>query len=811
MSERRPGSHIDLRPLRLRAMLTQEELAHKAGVGIRTIRDVESGRARPQPRTLRLLLDALGLAEDDRALLSSPPDVDLPVPRELPRVPAVFAGRERHLDGIFAAIDDGATVVTVHGMAGVGKTSLAVWAAHELAPRFPDGQLFVDLHGVTYSDEPRPEQRSALTRLLRSLGAGDQDLPTSIDELRGRYRSAIADRRVLLVLDNATDADEVEALLPGTPNSLVLATSRRDLSQLTGVYSVPLDLPRMDEAVAMLDAAVADRITAEEAAGIAERCGRLPLAISLAAARLRSRPHWQVRDLLARLADDGRLLSELDTRHGGVTTALSASYVELDADHRRMFRRISLVPGDDVDALAAGALCELTERHAAWMLEALVDVHLVESRSPGRYRLHDLVRMYTTQLAEAEEPQAEREKALVRLVDVYLHFAYRAASQVSATKVRILAEGVTKYDLGLPGFADKDTALTWFRAERANLAAAVTACERAGNLEAAWHLATAFSAFRLADRDYEDYLTINQAALDIAQRLGDEAHEAITSADRGRHLLVAGRCREAIGCLEQAVELYHKLGDVAAAALALRTIGIAHRQSGRFAEALDVYGAGLALAEGASDTLARVVVGANMIAPLLRLGRLADAEARLDQVARLIEDDDEYNLLRIESYRGTLAREGGDATAASAVHSVCLERCRELRFRSGLGPILVELGMDLVQLDRGAEAAVYLRQALEDAEALGYPSLVRTALVELGRALALSGELVEAIGHFERAAAFAKTHEDTYELARAHHGLADAYRRRGDAGAEQHHVQRAAIAYAECGVPEALLLRARAS
>lgn len=791
-------------------MLTQEELAHKAGVGTRTIRDVESGKARPQPKTLRLLLEALGLGEDERGLLSSPSEDDPSVPRELPRAPAVFVGRERQVDGIFAAIDDGATVVTVHGMAGVGKTSLAVWAAHELAPRFPDGQVFVDLHGVRGSDEPRPGQRSALTRLLRSLGADDQDLPTGIDELRGRYRSAVADRRVLVVLDNATDANEVEALLPGTPNSLVLATSRRDLSQLTGVYSVPLDLPQINEAVAMLDAAVADRITTEEATGIAERCGRLPLAMSLAAARLRSRPQWQVSDLLARLADDGRLLSELETRHGGVTTALSASYVELDADHRRMFRRISLVPGDDVDAFAAAALCQLNERHAAWMLEALVDVHLVESRAPGRYRLHDLVRMYTMQLAEGEEPQAEREQALVRLVDVYLHFGYRAASQVSSTRVRILAAGVTKHDLGLPDFADKDTALAWFRTERANLAAAVAASERSGNLEAAWQLATVFSAFRLADRDYDEYLTLNQVALDIARRLGDEAHEAITLADRGRHLLVAGRCREAIELLEQAVTLYRKLGDAAAAALALRNIGIAQRQSGRFAAALDVYGAALALAEDAADTMARVVVGANMIAPLLRLGRLADAERCLDGVAQLIEDDDEYNRLRIDSYRGTLAREGGDAGAALAVHSVCLERCRQLGFRGGLGPILVELGMDLVQLGRGAEAAAYLRQALEDAEDLGYPALVRTALVDLGMALVLAGESEEAIGHFERAAALAASHEDAYELARAHHGLADAYRGRGDSDAEQQHLRSAVQAYIECGVPEAALLQVRA-
>ncbi|MCF4123103.1 tetratricopeptide repeat protein [Antribacter sp. KLBMP9083] len=806
MSEGRSDVQVNLRPLRLRAMLTQEELAFKAGVGTRTIRDIESGRARPQPKTLRLLIEALGLDEADRTLLSSPPEGTPPVPRELPRALAGFVGRERHVDALFTAINDGATVVTVHGMAGVGKTSLVVWAAHALAPRFPDGQLFVDLHGATHSGGPRPGLQSVLTRLLRRLGVGDRDLPAEVDEMTARYRSVIASRRVLLVLDNATDAEQVEALLPGTPESLVVATSRRDLSQVAGAYRLLLDPPAMPEAVAMLGAAVTDRITVEEAAAIAERCGRLPLAMSLAAARLRSRPNWQAEDLLARLADDDRLLSELDMRHSGVAAALSASYLELDAEHRRMFRRLGLVPGDDVDARAAAALCEVTEEQAVWMLENLVDVHLVESRSPGRYRMHDLVRVYAMQLAGMEEPEAERDEAFVRLVNLYLHFAYRAANQVSPTEARILAAGVTAHDLGLPGFADKESAISWFRAERTNLVAAVSAAERSGRLEPAWHLATAFTAFRLIDRDHEEYLTINRIALDIARRLHDESKEAHTLADRGRHLLVAGRCQEAVSYLERAATLFRELDDITAAAFALRNIGIAHRQSGRFAEALDVYRSALALAEAASDTTAMVVVGANMVVPLLRLGRLSDAEHCLSETEQLVDVSDQYNRLRIENFRGTVLRERGDPAAALLLHIACLERCRRMGFRGGLSPILIELGTDLVCLDRGAEAAVYLSQAVEDAEDLGYPSLVRTALIDLGRALALSSRFEEAVGHFERAAGLAESHEDAYELARANHGLADAHRSRGDADAERQHLHRAARAYADCGVPEAAMI-----
>ncbi|MCP2266232.1 putative ATPase [Promicromonospora thailandica] len=794
-------------------MLTQEELASRAGVAARTIRDLESGRSRPQARTLRLLLDALGLDVAGPDAAGPEPEEDAPrgaplapdrtVPRELPRAPTVFVGRDEVVDGVVAAVESGSLLVALHGMAGVGKTSAAVWLAHRLAPRFPDGQIFVDLHGVRKADDPQPDPRGVLTRLLRSLGTDGQELPADLDELRARYRSVAAGRRMLLVLDNAKDADQVEALLPGTPSSLVLSTSRRDLSRLAGAYSVPLGALDLAEAVTMLRAEVGDRITGQDAVAVAERCGCLPLALGLAAARLRSRPQWTAKDLLARLSDDDHLLSELDLRHGGVAAALNASYTELDGDHRRVFRRMSLVPGDDVDALAAAALSELKQQRTTWILEALVDVHLVESRSPGRYRLHDLVRVYATQLAAAEEPEADRDRVLARLVDVYLHFAYRAAHQISATTVRVLTEGMAKYDLGLPGFVDKAAALAWFRAERANLAAAVTASWRSGNLEAAWHLATAFGAFRLADRDYEEYLRINDAALEISRDLGNTAYEAVTLADRGRHLLVEGRCGEAITCLEQAVARYRDLGDDAAAAMALRTMGIAHRQSGRFAQALDVYGAALVVADAAGEPLARVVVRANMVAPLLRLGRLADAERCLDETERLLEEGDEYNRLRIDSYRGTLAREKGDAVGASVVHSACLDRCRQLGFRAGLGPVLVELGTDLTLMGRGAEAAAYVAQALEDAEELGYPALVRTALVDLGRARLVTGELDEAAEHLERAAVLAESHEDGYELARARHGLADVWRARGDTAQERQHLRHAAEAYAACGVPEA--------
>lgn len=781
-------------------MMTQEELAFKAGVGIRTIRDIESGRTRPQPRTLRLLVQALGLdaAGGDPVLPAAP--------RELPRSLAGFAGREAALASLLAAVDDGVEVVAVHGMAGVGKTSLAVRAAHVLADRYPDGQLFVDLHG--FSDAPglRPGLASVLTRVVRSLDPGGRARPEDVDELAAAYRSALAGRRVLLLLDNAVDAAQVEALLPGTPDGLVIATSRRDLSALPDTHSVPLEPPPMREAVAMLGLAAGGRFTAAEAVAVAERCGRLPLAMGLAAARLRSRPQWRVEDLLERLADEDRLLDELDMGHRGVAAALHASSRELDPDHRLLLRRMGIAPGDDADAHAAAALTGTGEERASAMLEDLVDVHLAETRSPGRYRLHDLVRHFAARLAEAEEPAAERRAALLRLVHLHLHFTYRAAARLHPNKRRY-RDGAALHDLALPGFADQTEALAWFQTERGNLAAAVAAAAAAGFDEEAWHLATAFNAFFVHDSDIAPHAEVNAVASAVARRTGDRRKEAYTLGDTGRQLLAAGRNREAVDRLERSVALKRELGEHADAALTLANIGVLYRRSGRFAESVAVHEAALALAEQVEDTAAAALIRTNMVVPLLRLGRHDEVRRRLDAAEARLDAGDDHNRVRIESFRGVLARELGDPSRAASVHLAALEAYGGEGDTADVTDTLIELGQDLLRLGRPGEAAARLDRAVHCAVKLVDPSLERAARNDLGRALAASGRIAEAVAQHERAAALARSHEDAYELARAHHGLADAL---GDTDAARHHLREAAAGYTACGVPEAGPLTARA-
>ncbi|SDC94408.1 ATP-binding protein [Glycomyces harbinensis] len=802
MPDLAPDVRSNLRPLRLQAMMTQEELAFKAGIGTRTIRDIESGKVRPQPKTLRLIAAALGLESGEQALLTGAPDHIETVPRELPRALAAFAGREGHLDALVAAVDDGATVVAVHGMAGVGKTSLAVRVAHVLAPRYPDGQLFVDLHGFTHTVGPRQDLESVLTRVLRGLDLADRTLPADIDELTARYRSILADRRVLVVLDNAASAEQVEALLPGTPDGLVLATSRRDLSSLAGSYSVPLEPPPIREAVAMIGAAAAGRTTVTEAVAIAERCGRLPLAMGLAAARLRSRPLWGAADLLERLADEDRLLDELDMGHRGVAAALRASYLELDADHQRLLRRLSLIPGDEADVQAAAALCETGEEQASAMLESLVDVHLAETRSPGRYRLHDLVRLFASRLAAKEDTAAELEAATGRLVGAYLHFAYQAAARLHPNKRRF-TEGAAAHGTDLPGFADQPDALAWFQTERSNLEAAVVAAAHDGRLEQAWHLAAAFNAFFVHDPDVGPHATVNRIALDIARRTGDARKEAFTLGDAGRQLLAAGRHREAIDLLERSVALKRDLGEFSDAALTLANIGVLHRRSGRFAESVAMHEAALAQAEEAADEAAAALIRTNTVVPLLRLGRFDEAERLLSAAERRLDAGDEHNRIRIEVFRGVLVREGGDPARAVDMHVASLKAYRGEGVKADVTATLIELGEDLLRLGRYDEAAGHLDRAVEHAVKLVDPSLERSARNDLGRALTAAGSIEEAIDQHERAAALASSTEDAYELARAHHGLAEAYREKGDMPTALEHLRRAAGGYASCEVPEA--------
>jgi len=489
-----------LRWCRRRAGLGQAGLAQLAGLGVRTIRDLELGRtARPQRESIRLLADALGLEGEARerferiaagqAVRAEP--VHLPAPGQLPRDVSDFTGREDQLATLRSLLTGPAPAVAVlSGQPGAGKTALAVRAGQELAPAFPDGRLFADLRGT----EAAPASAfDVLAAFLRALGAADRDLP---DDLGGRvalYRTWTAARRVLVVLDDAGSESQVRPLLPGGAGCAAIVTSRVRLAGLEAAFALPVDVMEASEAVRLLGrVAGAARAAAEPAAAalIAERCGHLPLAIRIAGARLASRPHWSLSRLAARLADERERLDELRAGDLEVRAAFAASYRRLGAGARTAFRRLALLDTPDVAAWAIAALVDASVERSEHLSERLVDAHLLEivgedAAGQLRYRMSDLLRVFAHERLLEEEPADRMEEALCRVIDRGLALANRAAALLGLP--RRAEQDRRQPDDGAPAFPTWWSALTWLASERACLGVVLQTGE--GDPTESWQLA----------------------------------------------------------------------------------------------------------------------------------------------------------------------------------------------------------------------------------------------------------------------------------------------------------------------------------
>ena len=438
-----------LRQSRMAAGLSQEELAEAAGIGVRTVSDLERGVALTARKdTARLLADALELTGAQRASFEAAargraaPGVSLALgggavasggvvaaTRALPRDIGSFTGRQpelRQLVGV-AAGSPRPGVVSIHaigGMAGIGKTALAVHAAHQLAPRFPDGQIFLPLHGHTPGQRP-VDPADALASLLLTAQVPAGQIPPGLEARAALWRDRLAGKQLLLLLDDAADSEQVRPLLPGSASSLVLVTSRRHLTALEDAQTVSLDiLPAAQAAELLVRLAArpgldpADR----EIAQIARLCGYLPLAIGMLARQLHHHPAWTAADLAADLAAARDRLVLLHAENLSVAAAFDLSYQDLTPAQQRLFRRLGLGPGTDIDAYAVAALDGTDLAAARRHLEALYDQYLIAEPGRGRYRFHDLIREHARALAGADDA-ADSDAATARLLDYYSHTA----------------------------------------------------------------------------------------------------------------------------------------------------------------------------------------------------------------------------------------------------------------------------------------------------------------------------------------------------------------------------------------------------
>jgi tetratricopeptide (TPR) repeat protein len=483
------------------------------------------------------------------ALPTAAPEVTVPRPAELPAAPALV-GRDEELAAVQAAAAGGAHLVVIAAAPGTGKSALAVRAAHDARDSYPDGQLYAALRGA--SADPVPPE-AVLVRFLRALGRPDDELRGDVVELAARFRSVVADRRVLVLLDDARDAAQVRHLLPGGSQSLALVTSRRLLSDLLGASVLTLGALAPEAACELLAASAgAGRISAdpEGARRLVQACGGLPLALRIVGGRLRVRPQWSVSALADRLADEGRRLDEMRLADRAVRSTLRAIYDELGAGERLVLRRVGGYPGTSVGLEAAAARCALDRHSVAEALERLADAFLVESPAPERYRLHDLVRLFARELAA---DGAEDVECLRR------HLRWLAAR-------------------ARPG--------EWLALERENVLAAVHAGVEAGLAQEARAVVVAVHPLVRGEAEHGYRARLWQAAVTVAQALGDEAFLARALRWVSHSYGIAGLVRLELPAARQALEVAERLGtDVREIALAVWRVGDALRAQDRFTEA----------------------------------------------------------------------------------------------------------------------------------------------------------------------------------------------------------------------------------
>jgi tetratricopeptide (TPR) repeat protein len=491
------------------------------------------------------------------------------VPRQLPAAPRYFIGRRSELESLAGLQGEtgGCLVSAISGMAGVGKTALALHWAHRVSEWFPDGQLYADLGGFGPSGNP-VEPAVALRGFLDGLGVAAEEMPGSLEARAGLYRSLVADRRLVIVLDNARDVEQVRPLLPSSPGCLVLVTCRARLAGLAvggnaGVLA--LDVLSDEEARELLAVRLgADRIVGEpDAAGeLLELCARLPLAVAIAAARAAAYPELPLAGLTAELRDAARRLDGLDAGDAAtsIRTVLSWSYQQLAELPARMLRLVSVHPGPSITAAAAASMAAIPLGHAQRALRALATANLATEYLPGRYSLHDLLRAFAAERAWADGHAEDNRAAIQRMLDHYLHTANTADLMTRWERDPIaLAEpqpGV------LPeSFAARDQALAWFDAEHAVLVRVTGQAAGTGFDVHAWQLARSLAEFFRLQGHWHDLVGTHRIALAAARRLRDTDAQARVHCQLGFALGQAGRFRQAHAHLGRALQLYQMAGD----------------------------------------------------------------------------------------------------------------------------------------------------------------------------------------------------------------------------------------------------------
>ena len=825
-----------LRRLRAEARLTQEELAEAAGVSPRSVSDLERGINRTARKdTAVLLAGALGLPGAVTELFVAAargrgPAEDVVAARQgavlgafaaaatrgLPRDVASFTGRRAELDRLAEGLDSLAAgggvvgICAIGGMAGVGKTTFAVHAAHRLAGSFPDGQFYLPLHGHTRGQRP-VDPADALSSLLLTAGFPAAQIPPGLEARAARWRDHVAGKKILLLLDDAASHEQVRPLLPGTGGSLVLLTSRRRLAALEDAAVISLDTLAPQEAAALLTrlAGRAGLQPGDVAVGeITRLCGYLPLAIGLIASQLRHHPAQTAESVAASLAAATDRPELMRAENLSVAAAFDLSYTDLTDGQRRLFRRLGLIPGPSFDAYAAAALDGTTPAQARRHLDELYDQHLITEPAPGRYQLHDLLREHARSMAAGTVAAADAEVATERLLDYYVHTALAAD--------RYFVIRASTYDRPRPGsppaqapdLSTLGQAAAWLEAERPNLHAAADHAAAGGRSRHAIAIPAAMSGFLAARGHWDQSAALHHSALAAARQAGDRLGEADRLSGLGALQRETGDYPAAGATLARALALYRDIGDQLGHGDVLNELAYLCTLTGDYPAATASYHQALGLFRGLGDqrSQAWTLNGLALVQHLT--GDYPAAFASQQQAFELFRDlGDLHGQARALNDLAVVQQETGDYPAATASQQQALALFRDLGHRLGEAHALNDLG--LVQQETGDYPAAVashqqalalfrdLRNLLGQAEALN----------RLGELSLRTSSTAQAHEQHTQALAIARDISAAPEEARALEGIGNSYLREGNPGHAAAHLLQAQAIYERIGAPAAQRIR----
>ncbi|QNE16938.1 tetratricopeptide repeat protein [Kribbella qitaiheensis] len=750
----------------------------------------------PSP-DLRELVTAI--LRQDPALLRPPESLELsgpPIPAQLPAPGATFTGRQVDLDRLdtLLATERGSLAIgTIAGTAGVGKTTLALQWAYRVRDQFPDGQLFADLRGYDAGPAVRPVD--ALTGFLAALGVAGDQIPVDVDQAAALYRTMMAGRRMLILLDNARTADQIRPLLPGEPGSLVLITSRDRLSGLVaceGALPLPLNALTEAEAHQLLTNVLGEArvITESDAtAELARACAFLPLALRIAAANLAWQPHRRIDDYLAELRIDRlRMLTIDDDPEQGVAAAFDASYQALTVPARRLFRLLSLVPGLDLTIPAAAALSGIEVADAQVLVGRLASAHLLDQPASGHYAWHDLLRAYAADRSDAEDSEADRVAASRRLYDWYVEAVVGAADLLYPHMLRLSRTASAHI------FADRAAALDWLDTERANLVAAV---RQATVPEAACVLADALRGYFHLRRRSTDWLVVGESALNAATALDDVRAQAAARHSVGTAYRCLGDSPSALQHYDEGLRLTRLSGWQEAEATALGNLGIVYQAQGRLKAAVGRLTLAIALDRRIGRTAGLANNLGNLAAVYLDQGSLEAAVDCFDEALELNRrSGSRHGQALALTGLAQAYREAGRVDDAIDRFTEAMQYCVEIGDRDGQA--IVHIGLGEVARDQGrtADAREHAHAALTLARDGGDP---RTEALALNLLASAVSDPHEALRHNTRAHELAERTTVPRSQIQAMLGLATATLRLGDLAQAGAHAERATTLATHCG------------